>query len=269
MLSLRELQAGFAAALFNPGAEQGSARHSRRRHQSRGAGSASIAPTYSRTTARRCARPIRRSRSWSAPGFFASLAEEYTRRYPSRSGDVGRHGRAVCGVPAPSSCARRAALSRRCRAPGVVHRGELQRSRAMRRCSLQRLAAVPPEQCEQLRFLLAPSCRLMSSLFPVDRIWQICQPGYRGRRAASIWTQGGVEPAGPPPGFHVMVEPSDWRVCDADRAGYGHDFAEAFDCALLDDGFDPAAFLQKLRVRSAGGFTLPAERAGRLDPRTL
>ena len=190
MLSLRELQAGFAAALFNPGASSAAP----------GIRADGISPAVQarllshqriRELPQGAARDLSGVENLVGTGFFASLAEEYTRRYPSRSGDVGRHGEQFPEFLRRHRLRARAALSRGCRAPGMVHRRELQRGRRTRRSTCERLAAVPRSSCERLRFLLAPSCRLLSSRFPVNRIWRDMSAGLRGRRAASIWTRAG------------------------------------------------------------------------------
>ena len=42
---------------------------------------------------------------------------------------------------------------------------------------MRRVGGVPPELCGELRFMLAPSSRLVSSRYPIDRIWTAAQPG--------------------------------------------------------------------------------------------
>jgi hypothetical protein len=42
------------------------------------------------------------------------------------------------------------------------------------------LGKIPPERITSLGFALAPSCRLLSSTFPVLRIWQVHQPDFAG-----------------------------------------------------------------------------------------
>src|SRR3954471_23234249 len=91
MHSLREIQAGFAAALFNPGASTGAP----------GIRAAGISPAvrlgFYRTNV---FEDYRKALSVTYPavekliggGLFGALAQDYTLRYYSRSGDVGAHG---------------------------------------------------------------------------------------------------------------------------------------------------------------------------------
>src|SRR5262249_49383171 len=43
-----------------------------------------------------------------------------------------------------------------------------------------RLGGIPESKYAGLRFLLQPSCQLLESHFPVDRIWEANQPGNDG-----------------------------------------------------------------------------------------
>ena len=175
MLSLHELQTGFAAALFNPGAGSNAP----------GIRADGISPAvrlgFYRTNV---FENYRKALSATYPaverlvgtGFFAILAEEYTRRYPVALRRCWASRRAVSRVSTPPFLRRASCpISRTWRAwNGASRRASTRRTRSA--IALQQLAAVPEEQCEQLRFLLAPSCRLMRSLFPVNRIWEVCQP---------------------------------------------------------------------------------------------
>ena len=133
--------------------------------------------------------------------------------------------------------------------------------------ALERIACVPEGQHERLRFLLAPSCRLMSSLFPVDRIWRMCQPNF-DRDGSIDLSEGGADLLVRRQGFHVMVEtvqPGEFAMLVA--LSTGHDFAEAYDIARgVDEGFDPAAFLQKHVLTGVlVDFALPADAWGFVD----
>lgn len=52
------------------------------------------------------------------------------------------------------------------------------------------LAAIPPEQHAGLRFALQPSARLVSSSYPVLRIWQVNQEEYAGDPAVDLGEGG-------------------------------------------------------------------------------
>jgi len=45
---------------------------------------------------------------------------------------------------------------------------------------LAAVAAVPPEQLASVRLRFGPSCRLVASVFPILRIWQVNQPDHAG-----------------------------------------------------------------------------------------
>jgi hypothetical protein len=62
------------------------------------------------------------------------------------------------------------------------------------------LAAIPAERFTALGFALDPSCRLLSSSYPVLRIWQVHQPGFAGDMAVAFDA----------PADHLLVR----RECD-------------------------------------------------------
>ncbi len=259
MLSLHELQTGFAAALFNPGAGS----------KAPGIRADGISPAvrlgFYRTNV---FENYRKALSATYPaverlvgtGFFAILAEEYTRRYPSHSGDVGCQGEQFPEFLRHHSCSRELPYL-----ADVAHLEwcveESFNEADAKAIELMQLAAVTEEQCEQLRFLLAPSCRLMRSLFPVNRIWEVCQPDYQGDVRVDL-DQGGVDLLVRRQGFGVTVEalgPGEFAMLTALSAG--HSFASAYDCAHgADDTFDPGAFLRKHVLSGVlADFTLPAD----------
>lgn len=51
---------------------------------------------------------------------------------------------------------------------------------------LAALGTIPAERITALRFALDPSCRLLTSPYPVLRIWQVHQPGYTGDIAVAF-----------------------------------------------------------------------------------
>ena len=51
---------------------------------------------------------------------------------------------------------------------------------------LDALATIPAERITALGFALDPSCRLLSSTYPVLRIWQVHQPGFAGDMAVAF-----------------------------------------------------------------------------------
>jgi len=259
MLSLRDQQAGFAAALLNPSASRAAP----------GIRADGISPAvrlgFYRTNVfenyrKALAATYPAVEKLVGPGFFAGLAEEYTRRYPSLSGDVGRHGQQFEEFLRRHACARELPyLSDVARLEWSIDESFNEAEHPP--LALERIADVPEGQHERLRFLLAPSCRLMSSLFPVHRIWQMCQPGFEGEGNIDL-SEGGANLLVRRQGFHVIVEtvqPGEFAMLVA--LATGHDFAEAYDTARgVDEGFDPAAFLQKHALSAVlVDVTLPAD----------
>jgi hypothetical protein len=111
--------------------------------------------------------------------------------------------------------------------------------------SLASLASVPEEHQRRLRLLLAPSCRLLSSRFPVLRIWELCQPDFESKVTVDLH-EAAVNVLVRRHEFSVIAQllsPGDFAMLSSLAGGDG--FADAYDCARREDGgFDPAAFLQ-------------------------
>ena len=203
MLSLRELQTGFAAALFNPGANHGAP----------GVRAEGISPAvrlgFYRTNV---FENYRKALSATYPAveklvgeaFFGRLAEEYSRRYPSTSGDVGQQGEQFAEFLRRHACARELPyLSDIARLEWCIE-GSFNEA-DVGPLVVDRLAAVADDQCERLRFFLAPSCRLMSSMFPVNRIWNVCQ-AESSEEAKVDLDEGGVDLLIVRQDFAVIVE---------------------------------------------------------------
>ena len=259
MLSLRELQAGFAAALLDAGASR----------DAPGVRADGISPAlrlgFYRTNV---LENYRKALAATYPaierlvgsGCFAHLAYEYAHRHASHSGDVGAHGERFADFLDHHAIGRELPyLAEVARLEWAIDEAFYEADRG--RLALERLAAVPPEQLAALRFHLAPPCRLLRSPYPLLRIWQISQPGYAGEESVDL-DAGGVELLVRREAYAVQVEvlaSAEYAMLDALRAGYG--FGEAFDYALaLDPSFDAGAFL---RAHIASGalcdFTVPAE----------
>ena len=258
MPSLRELQAGFAAALFNPGASR----------QAPGIRADGISPAVRLGFYRSSVfENYRNALSATYPAieklvgtsFFGRLAEEYVRRYPSRSGDVGCHGEHFAEFLRGHACVRELPyLPDMARLEWCIEESFHAAEHAP--LSLYRLAGVPADQCERLRLLLAPSCRLLSSAFPVDRIWQVCQPDYAGE--VDVDVDRGVDLLVRREQYIVALEPlqrGDFAMLVA--LSSGHEFSAAFGYArAMDAAFDPAAFLQRHVLYGVlVDFTLPAD----------
>jgi hypothetical protein len=261
MPSLRELQAGFAAALFNPAATR----------EAPGIRAAGISPAvrlgFYRTNVfenyrKALAVTYPAVQTLIGSGLFDALAQDYTRRYSSRSGDVGAHGAHFAEFISRHPLARQLPyLADIARLEWCLE--ESFNEAESQPLSLSRLAAVAPEQCEQLRFMLAASTRLISSRYPIDRIWQICQPEHAGGEQIDL-DAGGADLLVRREGYAVITEhlnTADLAMLTALSSGYN--FAEAFDYARsMQAGFEPAAFLQRFLANGVlADFTLPAEAA--------
>ena len=121
--------------------------------------------------------------------FFRSACRVYVRRYPSISGDLHEFGGAFptfLGEFPPA--AELAYLPDVARLEWCVHR--VFHAAAHPPLSVERLATVSPSNYEALRFEVHPACRLLSSDFPVHRIWQVNQADYRGDQRVDL-AQGG------------------------------------------------------------------------------
>lgn len=259
MPSLRDLQAGFAAALFDPGAGRGAP----------GIRADGISPAlrlaFYRTNV---LENYRKALAATYPvierlvgrGCFLHLAGEYARRHASRSGDVGMHGEHFADFLERHALARDLPyLADMARLEWAIEESFYEADRGP--LPLERLESVPQEHVAALRFHLAPSCRMLRSIYPVHRIWEISQPQHVGDERVDL-ASGGVELLVRREGYAVAVDTlpaGAFAMLDALRAGYG--LSEAFAYAVaLDESFDPGGFLQQ---HIASGvlcdFTLPAE----------
>ena len=186
MPSLRELQVGFAAALFDDDGQRppfatdpdGSA--------------AERMAVYRRAlfanyrSALGASFPVV-SKLVGTP-FFHAAVDAFVRDHPPTSGDLNVYGDAFAAF-----------LERYPYATGLpyladVARLEWAQDEANRAADaddshervLAALAAVAPERLAGARLALAPSCRLIASRFPILRIWQSNQQGYAGEARVSL-----------------------------------------------------------------------------------
>lgn len=136
-----------------------------------------------------------------APEFFAYAAHEYLRQYPSRSGnlhDFGAHfPRFLQDFEPTRSLAYLPDVARLEWAWHAVYHAAECEPRA-----LEKLAAVPVERYDDVRFTLHPARQLLSSPYPVLRIWEVNQEDYQGDVAVDL-DQGAQ---------HVLVMRRDLQV---------------------------------------------------------
>jgi hypothetical protein len=259
MRSLRELQSGFASALFSPGATSSAP----------GIRADGISPVVRLGFYRaNVTENYRKALSATFPaverlvgsGFLGCLAQEYIRRHASHSGDVGRFCECFPEFLRRHTCARELPyLADVARLEWCIE--ESFNETDPEPLDLERLAAVPEHQCEHLRFLLAPSCRLLSSAFPVDRIWEVCQLHSDDECHVDL-DVGGAELLVRRDRWEVAVESqrsSEFAMLTALAAGAT--FGGACRRALgVDEAFDPGEFLQHhVATGVLADFTLPAE----------
>jgi hypothetical protein len=180
MPSLRELQQGFAGALFAVN------------HAAPVFGIAGAADPAERIAIYRNAMFVNYRKALGATyavvrrlvgtPFFNAAVDEFVRTHASTSGDLNVYGDVFGDFLAAYPHARNMPYL-----PDVARLewaiDEAQRA-ADAPCApdavLAALAAVPPERLTSLRLPLAPSSRLVASAFPILRIWQVNQPDHAG-----------------------------------------------------------------------------------------
>jgi hypothetical protein len=117
--------------------------------------------------------------------FFNHAADRYIDTCPSACGDLHCFGGSfpafLSDFPA---AAQLAYLPDTARLEWAVH--EVFHAADHPPLALERLSQVPPAAYSVLRFTLHPACRLLSSPFPVHRIWQANQPSSQSDDALDI-----------------------------------------------------------------------------------
>lgn len=150
-------------------------------------------------------------------GFFRRMASDYIRAHPSISGDLTYFGRDL-----PAFLAEYAPVDELPYLPDMAslewlcHTAYHAADQAP--LSLDRLARLPPERYDRLRFKLHPACRLLSSSYPLHRIWRICQLDYSGDETVDL-ALGGIK---------LLVERSVFRVSPRPLSEGDYALLEAF-----------------------------------------
>jgi hypothetical protein len=111
--------------------------------------------------------------------FFAQTADAYIRDHRSQSGNLHDFGESFAGFLggyAPADAL--PYLADTARVEWLVHRAFHAADHAT--LALSRLANIDAAEYGQLRFQLHPSCGFVASPYPVDRIWEVNQPGHTG-----------------------------------------------------------------------------------------
>ena len=111
--------------------------------------------------------------------FFHRAADDYVLRHASRSGDLndfgGEFGDFLAGWPGAADLAYLRDIAR---LEWAIERVSQAADAPL--IDLRALAAVPQATLPALRFELHPASRLVRSVYPILRIWQVNQPGFSG-----------------------------------------------------------------------------------------
>lgn len=190
MPALRELQIGFAAALTNREAAARFAPGVR----ARGIAAARRLQVYrnnlfaSLTEVLAAVYPV--TRRLVGEAYFANAARGYIAAHPSRSGDVHRYGGRFAeylgGCPGSEELPY---LPDTARLEWCYHRAF--HAEHYPPLDPNGLRAVPPQDYPRLRLMLQPSACLLTSNYPVLRIWQINQDDWAGNPTVDL-AEGGV-----------------------------------------------------------------------------
>ena len=211
MPSLRELQQGFAGALFAadgaapPFAIAGPAR---RRRAHRDLSHARCSPTTAMRS--RATYPVVQ-RLVGAP-FFNAAVDDFVRAHrvdERRSQRLWRRVRRFsCRLSARRGTCRICPTSRGSNGRST-RRIAPRMPRARRRPCSRRWRRWRPSGCRRCGLRLDPSCRLVASAFPILRIWQVNQPDYEGDDRVDLDAGGDAL---------LVRRDGDWRVAVAARA---------------------------------------------------
>ena len=166
--------------------------------------------------------------------FFAGLAREYVRRYPSISGDLNAYGEAFSHFVAEFAHTQDLPyLSDVTRMEWLAHRAYY--AKDAQSLDLHRFASISEDAWGELQPVLAPSCALLESRWPIARIWQVHQDDYAGEFSVDI-------DAGPDqiliyrPRFRVQVASvSAGAYRFLQRAKSGASIATALEAALAEE----------------------------------
>jgi hypothetical protein len=190
MPALRELQAGFAAALFDREAAANFAPRVRARDIPAERRLRIYRNNLFASLAEALAAVYPVTRRLVGEDYFTQAARGYIAAHPSRCGDVHRYGGCFAGYL--GGCPGGEAL------PYLPDVARLEwgyhsafHAEQQPPIDIDGLRAVPPGDYPRLRLVLQPSARLLASDFPVLRIWQVNQPDWAGDPAVDL-AEGGI-----------------------------------------------------------------------------
>ncbi|HXZ53048.1 MAG TPA: DNA-binding domain-containing protein [Burkholderiales bacterium] len=231
MRSLRELQAEFARALRAPASDGRAPGLAVYRANVEGNLASALAGAY----------PI--VRKIVGQGYFAQLCRAYAARHSSASGDLNRYGSQFAHFLGDyAEVADLPYLPDVARIEWLVHFAYY--AQDPDEFDANALAGVPAERYAQLRPRLAPPCAVLSSAWPLGRIWAVHQDDYRG--AFDVDLRAGPD--------RILVHRPRWRASVSslgagdfhflEAAARGAQLGAAVEAALAaEPGFDPSAAL--------------------------
>lgn len=124
-------------------------------------------------------------------GFFRYAIHEYITQHPSSSGDLHQFGAAFADFLATfEPAAGLPYLSDVARLEWAYEQAFYAAESAP--FNSEALAKVPHESYEDLKFVLNPAVRLITSKYPILRIWQVNQEGFEGDQGVNL-AEGGVQ----------------------------------------------------------------------------
>jgi len=231
--SLRELQADFARTLRAPAPVGSPAGLAAYRANVEGNLAGALASAY----------PV--VRKIVGEGFFAQLCRAYGVRCPSASGDLNRYGeRFALFLAGHEEVADLPYLPDVARMEWLAHLAYY--AQDAHEFDPRALAAVPAERYAMLRPRLAPACALLSSPWPLGRIWAVHQDDYRG--AFDVDLRAGPD--------RILVHRPRWRASVSslgagdfhllEAVARGAQLGTALEAALAaEPAFDPPAALMR------------------------
>ncbi len=150
------------------------------------------------------------------PEFFDGLAREYSRHSPSSAGDLNEYGHAfpvfldtfphVRDLPYLPDVAR---------LEWSIHRAHYAADAVP--LDLDRLAGLAPEAQGALRLRLHPACAVLTSQWPLARIWDVHRDDFVGDRTVAF----------DPMTHHCLVHRPHWRVMVGALDSGAHAFLDA------------------------------------------
>jgi len=198
--------------------------------------------------------------------FFTAAGERYIATHPSAHGDIHCFG-AFFGAFLDAFPPARTLpyLGDTARLEWLVHEAFHAAEHAP--LSLADLAAIPADRHGELAFILHPSCRLLTSPFPLQRIWEVNQPDWPAEPAVDL-AAGGVRLLVHRRDFVIRIEaPSGGEYAFLAALASGDALASAYEQAIeIEPDFDPGASLQRQlanKVLVGLRATLPAMSAKR------